>query len=121
MHVEPYTSAIDNLESNSEDSFKIKKGEKIAEIVSPNNFEIVLEMEQDGKIIANWCERMAFAVEGDKVLNLHAHIYKISGYKHDVIDECMYEKMISHIRFSRSNVDEIIEKMKAANVVAIRE
>jgi hypothetical protein len=122
LHVEPYTSAIDHLEDMAQNSFPIKKGDKIAELDRiPPCFSTILEMEHDGKVIADYCNRVAIVIEKDKVVNLHNHVFKISGYKHDVVDEGDYRFMRSMIarETGTGDVDRVIGAMAAADIVAI--
>ncbi len=126
FRIEPLTSFVEEREDHCNHNFKLKKGDKIAEITkTPPYHEVVIVMEADGKVIAEHCDRIAIVVEGDKIINAGNFIYKLSGYKRDVVDECDYQAMRQAIDDDAGlynaddMIDEIIADMLSKGIVAI--
>lgn len=123
--IEPVTSVIDAIEDSAQESFPLHAGDKIAKPErSSSSHAVILEMESDGRAIVNWGERVAIIIEGNDLVNLGNHLYKLDGYNHDVVDECMYQKMCQLIARKTGEHHEgailaIIVNMKERGVVAI--
>ena len=104
LAVEPAAWAVDIIEQAAQDSFLIHKGKKIAELQrTAPYFAVIVEMESDGKVIADWSERIAIVVEGSSAVNLHRHVYKLVGYKTTELD--MYKKLRDHMKRACPSVD----------------
>jgi len=124
--IEPVTSVIDAIEDSAQESFPLHAGDKIAYLNRTSPFyRVVLEMEMDGRAVVNWSERVAIVVEGNNIANLGNHLYKIDGYNHDVVDECMYQKMRGLVAHGTGKwndtlgIDAILAVMIENGIVAI--
>lgn len=123
LRQEPVTSAIDAIESTSQDSFPIRKGSKIAELTrSAPFYEVILEMEIDGNVIADWSDRTGIVVEKNIAVNI-GRVYKVTGYKHDITDEDLFKKMTFHVKIETllegNAITEMLVNAVASGIVAV--
>ncbi len=90
---EPYTSVVDLLEEQCHEPFNMKKGGKIAVIDQFKPYwDVVLEMEEDGRVLMDECEGITIVIEKDKIVDLGRRTYNINDVQYD-LEKAMWHSL----------------------------